>query len=366
MSDSRRLVIGSEIQTHETQKFCTGIQRVIRETHQVLHDELSMHNASLVPLHTRDWPRREEIHEIPYLASDPVVLGRSHRADACDVMLFLDLNPQIDFPELFRVRKQRGIPTIFLIYDILPITHPEWFPEGASRIFRVYLQQVLRVADHIVVTSEHVRHDLLSLGWVTEAQVHVIGLGSTFTQQGPTAILGSELSLLYVSTLAPRKGHELLLDTFDELRVRGRDVSLTLVGQPGWECNELLDRLRNHTDLDGRLKWFHSGDDHLIRCLAQSSNIGVVPAEDEGFGLFLEEASALGLHVVARDIPVFAERPQLNLVLAVGSPERFADAIEEIALRSPEDLRGRPTRHITQFGHELSSLVLEVMAGISR
>ena len=366
MSNTGRLVIGSEIQTHETQRFCTGIQRVIRETHQVLHDELGSHNASVVPVHTRDWPRREEIHENPYLASDPVVMGQSRPIDECDVLLFLDLNPQINFPELFRVRKERGTPTIFLIFDILPITHPEWFPDGASRIFRVYLQQVLRVADHIVVNSEHVLSDLKSLGWTTEAQVHVIGLGSTFTQQEPTSVPGSELSLLYVSSLAPRKGHELLLDTFDELRFRGRDVSLTLVGQPGWECSNLLERLRNHPDLDGRLKWFHSGDDHMIRCLAQSSNIGVIPAEDEGFGLFVEEASALGLHVVARDIPVFAERAQPNLALAEGSPQKFADVIEEVALHSPADLRSRPTRHITQFGQDLSALVVEVIAQIRR
>ena len=53
----------------------------------------------------------------------------------------------------------------------------------------------------------------------------------------------------------------------------------------------------------------------------------MIPAIDEGFGLFLEEALSLGLAVVASDIPVFSERPHPRVRLAQRTPAAFSAAI---------------------------------------
>jgi glycosyltransferase involved in cell wall biosynthesis len=252
--------------------------------------------------------------------------------EEADVCVFLDVS-HVNFPRLAQP-ELRSTPKVFLIHDILPIQHPEWFPEGASRGYRLFLRQVLAVANHVVVSSRHGADQVGLLDWPTSAQMHVIPLGSHITalrhlERSPDA----DYSLLYVSTIEPRKGHDLLLDTFDVLLREGHDVLLTLVGRQGWdvarnwEVGDLVRRIREHPEYGTRLHWHEKASDSDVAQLAATATHGVIPAIDEGFGLFLEEALGLGLTVVASDIPVFAERPHPRLRLAPRTPEAFADAI---------------------------------------
>ncbi len=353
-------VVGSETQNFETYTLNTGIQRVVRETHALLTELLAVQGIPLVPFHTRDLPRSSRYERNAYLASDPVLRQHPYDFDRLDACLFLDLNVNMDFSRVFAARKRRRIPTVFLVHDTLPILHPQWFPEGAALSFRIWLQQVLQVADHIVVTSQKVKADLLDLGWRIKAEIHVMPLGATYPQGAPPRLPPSQVSLLYVATVAPRKGHDLLLDTFDTLRDRGVDVDLTIIGQRGWDIAEVVDRLTGHEDFGGRLRWHQNADDALVRAIARKCSVGVMPAGDEGFGLFVEEAIAMGLKVVASDLPVFVERSQPNLYFSKRSPAEFADAILA-AQSAPWDREGSGVRTMRDFTSDLYELVNDVI-----
>lgn len=361
MGDRQGLVIGSETQYYETFASVTGIQRVVREAHLGLTDHLGVHGVRVVPVHTRDMAPRTEFRANPYLASDPVLDQPPAEPEDLDGFLLLDLNVQTDFSRLFRAKKQRPRPLIVMVHDIIPMLHPQWVPPQTDRSFRVYLQQMLALADHIVVTTQKVRADLLRLGWRIPGEIHVIGLGTTFEQREPPPADDARISMMYVSTVEPRKGHDALVGAFDLLRRQGHDVDLSLIGREGWECGDVVRTIRTHPDLGGRLRWFESADDLFVTTLARDCTIGLFPARDEGFGLFIEEGLSLGLKMVASDTPVFRERAQRNLRLVEPTAQSLAEGILA-AHRSPwRRLEPGQVRTMRAFVADLSDLVLSAV-----
>lgn len=356
------MLIGSETQSQEHQVVLTGIQRVICESHKVLFDSLGAQGIEIGWVNTRKIPRSMNFMKVPYLTQDPVLTGMQAQLSEISLLLLSDIPAHMDFLAVTAERKRRNLPVIALIHDVLPLTNPEWFPEQANRNFKLYLQQLFYIADHIVVISDQVKHDLEMLGWKRSAPIDVIPLGSIFPQCGRSSIPDNQLSILYVSTLAPRKGHAELLDSFDELRLLGADIDLTLVGQQGWECTDLVDRIRTHPDFDGRLKWIQNADDHTIKVAASRCNLGVIPSEGEGFGLFLEEGLTLGLKMVASNIPVFRERPHPNITYFDRQPDnQLTQAILVAASKKWVPAEPGEVRSMTKFGLELSDLILDLL-----
>lgn len=324
-------IFGAETQSLEHQRHVTGVQRVVQVLHEELAEELAMRGARLVPIHT--WAERERPSRpwADFLESASFMRRELSAPQLVDACLFLDIS-HVNFPRLFSP-VMAGIPKVFFIHDVLPVTHPEWFPEGASRGYRMFVQQVMAIADVIVCSTQKVAEDLKGLGWSTRARIQIIPLGSFRTQKVHQQPSREALALLYVSTIEPRKGHDLLIDTFDLLRLQGHDVSLTLIGrrgwdvQRGWAVEQTMDRITQHKEFGGRLRWLNGADDDVVESVASRCTHAVIPAVDEGFGLFVEEGLSLGLKVVASDIPVFAERSRVNMWLAGRTPEEFAASI---------------------------------------
>lgn len=355
MAERQTRVIGSDTQNIETMSAVTGVQRVVREAHVAMTDVLSERGYRVVPLHTRDEPRRREFRSNAYLSTDPVIDQVPVGPDDVDAYVFLDLNANADYARVHRAKRSRPRPVITLVHDVLPIIHPEWCVDDPGNFFRIYLQQVLAVSDHVILTTDKVRQDVLSFGWRVRGDLHVIGLGSTFRQRTPEPPPDDRMSLLFVSTIEPRKGHDILLDAFDILRSQGRDVDLTLVGRVGWLCDDVVARIQSHPDLGGRLRWHRFADDLTVATLARECTIGVFPAADEGFGLFLEEGLSYGLKMVVSDIPVLRERAQPNVSFSARDGEAFAHAIEQ-AHAAPWRA-GHRVRTMSDFGYDVADLV---------
>jgi len=338
-------------------EYHTGIQRVIRETHEHLFDFLSCHGIQLGWCRTQDTAASNIFLNNDYLAADPVLRNGEVPLGECPVVIFLDLNTSIDFSRLATEKKESGKTYIFMIHDLLPIQISS-VPPQASFQFRIYLQQVLHLADHIVVTTEKVRNDLLDLSWHTKAEIHIIHLGTSLPTQTSVAIPRQQISLMYVSTIEPRKGHDLLLDTFDLLLESGIDVDLNLIGRYGWDREQLQARILGHAEFGSRLRWRSSADDYELRAVARKCNIGVFPTEDEGFGLFVEEGLSLGLNMVVSDIPEFRERAGSGVYFSGTDPAELAARIIEAREEWGSADSMRQVRSMQDFAHDLTTLIL--------
>ena len=110
-----------------------------------------------------------------------------------------------------------------------------------------------------------------------------------------------------VSTIEPRKNHDYLLDAFERAWAAGSNARLCIAGRIGWKCDALVDRVRQHPELNRRLFMFNIlTDKSLEHAYAQATAL-VFPSWVEGFGLPLVEAMQRGLPAMGSDIPVFRE-----------------------------------------------------------
>ena len=110
-----------------------------------------------------------------------------------------------------------------------------------------------------------------------------------------------------VSTLAPHKGHKQVLDAFELLWSAGAELNLVIVGKEGWRVEELVKRLRNHSELNKRLFWLEGISDEFLLKVYSTSTCLIAASYGEGFGLPLIEAAQYKLPIIARDIPIFHE-----------------------------------------------------------
>jgi len=306
----------------------TGIQRVVRATlKNLLWRPLKGWRVEPVctgPAHAYRYARAfltNYFHLPSPNLPDDVVEVKSD-----DVFLGLELAAHLipDHIHFFRQLHAQGVLIYFVVYDLLPVRHPEWFPPEMYPMFTRWIQAISEVADGIVCISRSVADQLVQ--WLETAKpsrvwplkIGYFHLGAdaesaslpgddTVDPKILEALARGTPIFLMVGTVEPRKGYAQALKAFEILWQSGANVSLIIVGKPGWMVEPLVKRLRNHPEQGRRLFWLDKASDALLLELYKKSTALLMASEDEGFGLPLIEAARHGLPIIARDIPVFRE-----------------------------------------------------------
>ncbi len=274
------------------------------------------------------------------LSDDPVAIHPG------DIFFGLDLQP--DVVPRHRVWLQevhlKGARVYCLCYDILPVTHPEFFPNVAQTSAKNWLDMISQT-DGVISISQAVARQLkrwLQLFAKRDGEPLKIGwwhLGADLTRK----VSGHEIlpaqarlfdamtkrpSFLMVGTIEPRKGHAQALAAFDLLWQEGINANLVIVGKLGWMM-DIEEELRLHPERDRQLFWLQgAGDDLLEQVYAASAGL-IAASADEGFGLPLIEAARQKLPILARDIPVFREVAGDHASYFTGeAPRELAEAVK--------------------------------------
>jgi O-antigen biosynthesis alpha-1,2-rhamnosyltransferase len=263
-----------------------------------------------------------------------------------DQLVLLDSSWHASSFDLVSLLKYKGVGVIGVVYDLIPLTHPQFFPEKLVQIFERWFEWVATAADGFVSISSTVsiqlQTEILSRHGLDVAKraIHShFRLGSdldlispeSFVDEGISHVFSSDESVyLMVGTIEPRKNHTYLLNAFEILWSRGSSVRLCIVGNVGWKCEELLARIRSHCEFEKRLFIFNRVSDASLNYAYVSARALVFPSHVEGFGLPLVEALQRGLPVFASDIPVFREvGGEFLTYFDLDNPNNLADAILE-------------------------------------
>lgn len=269
---------------------------------------------------------------------------------AGDRFLGLDLytNGTAQNQERLLDMRRRGVEIYFVVYDLLPLLKPQFFPVGTDAYFSGYLDTVAAVADGVLCISRAVADELHD--WLAARpgrdrrdplQIGYFHLGADLDASAPSkglpanaaqvlAAVSARPSLLLVGTLEPRKGQAQALAAVEQLWDRGVDVNLVVVGKQGWMVDALVQQLTNHPERDRRLFWLAGVSDEMLDKLYQSCSALVAPSIGEGFGLPLIEAAQHGLPIIARDLPVFQEVGGDHAYYFSGTdPAALADALQQ-------------------------------------
>ena len=134
-------------------------------------------------------------------------------------------------------------------------------------------------------------------------RVDVVGVGTRFSDE-PRRVRaddGAAIHLLSISRIAPKKRLDLMIDAVAELSARGIDARLTVAGDGDRELRAQLERQAQTLGVEHRVSFVgHVGPKEKAR-LYQSTDIFLLPSEDENFGIGLAEALSRGLPAVVSD-----------------------------------------------------------------
>jgi glycosyltransferase involved in cell wall biosynthesis len=256
-------------------------------------------------------------------------------------------------------------PLVVTVHDLAFRTHPECFPERGRAFHERGLMLAQTEAAAVIVPSAATAAELHGAGFEA-GRVHVAhhgidldaasgpeagapdfpaasmnplqqmhphwqsaegALGAAVAQVfGRTSVLGLEPGsyLLFVGTVEPRKGIDVLLTAHAALRRQSHpDLRVVVAGPPGWGETPPLDG--PGVVAPGLV------DDATLDALYRGAAVVVVPSRSEGFGLPALEAMARGRPLVASDAGALPEVVgDGGLLVPPGDADALAGALDHL------------------------------------
>jgi glycosyltransferase involved in cell wall biosynthesis len=215
----------------------------------------------------------------------------------------------VDYP---RQLQRLGVRPLFLVHDLIPITHPEYCRPGEMDKHVVRMNNVLSAGCGIIANSQATLDELDRFALKTRRAMPLSVAAPLAPADLPTPSLDRPLSTPYfvvLSTIEPRKNHWMLLHLWRKLveRLGERAPKLVVIGQRGWECENVVDLLERCEALRGVVIELPTCSDADLSTYLHHAQALLFPSFAEGYGMPLVEALASGTPVIASDLPAFRE-----------------------------------------------------------
>lgn len=208
-----------------------------------------------------------------------------------------------------------------LLYDIIPLRHPEWCDHALVLAFRSWLVGMLPLAATVFAISRATAADVEAFaeerGIRLAGRVQPIPLGTGFgasppmtREHRPAGLPPAGTYALVVSTIEARKNHALLFRVWCRLVAdlpRDQVPTLVFAGRVGWMVGDLMQQLVNAVWLDGKIRLVESPTDAEVEVLYRGCLFTLFPSFAEGWGLPVTESLSFGKPCLVADRPVLRE-----------------------------------------------------------
>lgn len=210
--------------------------------------------------------------------------------------------------------KRIDVATAMMIHDAIPILYPDMVGKTAPGHHRQMIRTAATRADGFIFNSAYTRDSVQSVvrdmgRHSLTAFVRPLPLPAAFeTVDTGIAALAGIRYFVAVSTVEPRKNHELLLRVWQRLVDKGGDLPrLVIVGSLGRQAEEILKPLSANPALAACVFPVAGLSSRALASLMLGATGVLCPSLAEGFGLPLLEAIAMGVPAIASDIPAHRE-----------------------------------------------------------
>ena len=254
----------------------------------------------------------------------------------------VDLHHEPDF-----VAPPSKKPTITTIHDLSYLIVPEYAHPDLRRYLERSVPHTLKRADRVIAVSETTRRDVIERYGVDAERVTTIynGVDRWFRAPEKPAVDRAleqfglrQPYFMMVGTVEPRKNHVTALRAFASLYERRRDVSLAIVGNPGWLSGPIIEEIEKASK-SMAVRYLRFVDDTWIPALYAGSVGLLAPSWYEGFGLPVLEAMACGAAVITSDRGALPEvAGDAALIVPPGNVDELAAAMTR--LLDDAELRG--------------------------
>jgi glycosyltransferase involved in cell wall biosynthesis len=218
----------------------------------------------------------------------------------------------LDEPSLSSWIECHRLMAVYLIHDLIPLTHPQFCRPGEDlkheRRMRTVLASAAGVIGNSQATLDDVTVQATKLGLPMPPAV--VGWLSGHTLNRPERALPSgKPYFLVLGTIEGRKNHRLLLDVWSRLSDRLGDKAprLVIVGARGWQAEDVFAKLDALGPLSLLIDERQRCSDEELAGLLAGARALLMPSYAEGYGMPVFEALQFGTPVIAADLPVYRE-----------------------------------------------------------
>ena len=239
----------------------------------------------------------------------------------------------------YTMPRRGSTPAVVTIHDLTFFTNPEWHERSKVAFFRRAITYSAHHAKVLVAVSDFTARQIDQLipdhAPVVVAH-HGVDLERFKTDDTGDSTLFSAHSLaidvpyiLFLGTVEPRKGLDVLLKAFSSVAKSDPAVELWIAGQAGWGLDDFDAQLGRHYG-SSRIRRLGYVDEVLIPALLRRARVVAYPSRGEGFGLPVLEAMACGAVVVTTAATVMEEiAGTAARLVPVGDSEALANELLE-------------------------------------
>ena len=309
--------------------------------------------------------------------ADGAALGLLPGPDTQAVLLLLEAPMDGQMPERLLWAYARRFRVAAILYDAIPLSHPQLCVPSIVANFPEYLRGIACV-DAAFAISQYTMAQFetyLDRGDLPRPRRRAVAwLPAQFSdtprqREDASAPLGS-LRLISVGSIEPRKNQLRLIDAFAALRRRrpDLDIELTLVGNRFAGAAALAERVEAMAARTPGLQWIGAVDDGVLAGLYRASSMSVYPSLVEGFGLPILESLWLGRPCLCHAGGVMQELAAGGGCLTADMTDQRAieQALETLAttpddvLRLAREAEMRELKTWREFGREIAAALIEL------
>lgn len=241
--------------------------------------------------------------------------------------------------------KRKGLVPVYLVHDLIPISHPAYCRPGEAERHADRMRNALRSARGIILNSADTGEQLARFAsdeGLDLPPLLVAHLGVEPLAAPHGAAPHARPYFLSIGTIEARKNHMLLLRAWESLRLRlGADTpDLVLIGQRGWEAEDTFALLDHPAHQQGKIIELQRCSDAELAAWIDNARAVLMPSHVEGYGLPVIEAMSRGTPVIASDLAVYREiAGGIPLLLGPDDVDGWAAAISDYLADSPDRQR---------------------------
>ncbi|WP_423371840.1 glycosyltransferase family 4 protein [Burkholderia sp. LMG 32019] len=219
----------------------------------------------------------------------------------------------MEFARYPKAMRRLGVRTVFMVHDLIPLTHAEYCREGVRETHRRRIHTVFEHASGVIANSG------FTLDSLTE-EAHRAGMTLPPTVVARLApgidrpVTDSRAPIdtpyfVMLGTIEPRKNHWFMLHVWRRIvEESGNNApKLVVIGRRGWECENVVDMLERCENLKGAVVEQPNCSDRDLQVWLQHARALLFPSFVEGYGMPLVEALTMQVPVIASDLGVFRE-----------------------------------------------------------
>ena len=253
----------------------------------------------------------------------------------------IEISDRFTLRGMGKFAKAEGIPTVVFSHETLRGLAnrflPAWLPR--KTLVNWHNKRLAKSFDHVIATTEFAAAEFREIGTKNLVKIPLGVDLVNFSPENRSLIFkqellkGSQVLLVHCGRLSPEKEPQRSIEALIELRERGIDARLVIVGiGPMWKKIRLLAKDLPVDTLG------YIADRKRVAAILSSADVSLAPGPLETFCLSALESIASGTPVVASQSSAVGEFLKVNLkhpagAVAADNGVAFADAIESLLYR---------------------------------